>query len=130
MVSRIVLLYVGIALAAAGCGGTGSSSADTVAAFYPLAYAAEQVGAEDVVNLTPPGAEPHDLELTARDVERIRDAALVIFVGHAFQPALDDALDGRDGPTLDVLEGVDVRRHPGHDSSAHLPVVEVQAEPL
>jgi len=111
MVSRIVLLYVGIALAAAGCGGGGSSGgADTVAAFYPLAYAAEQVGVEDVVNLTPPGAEPHDLELTARDVERIRDAALVVYLGHGFQPALDDALDGRDGPTLDVLESVDVLR--------------------
>ncbi|MBM3687553.1 MAG: zinc ABC transporter substrate-binding protein, partial [Actinobacteria bacterium] len=41
-----------------------------VAAFYPLQFAAEQVGgaAVEVVNLTPPGAEPHDLELTPQDV--------------------------------------------------------------
>ena len=43
-----------------------------VAAFYPLAWAAERVGGDtvDVRNLTPPGTEPHDLELSARDVER------------------------------------------------------------
>ena len=47
-----------------------------MAAFYPLAYAAEQIagGSVDVRNLTPAGAEPHDLELTPGDVRAVHDA--------------------------------------------------------
>lgn len=80
-----------------------------VAAFYPLAYAAEQVGAGiQVSNLTPPGAEPHDLELTPRDVGRVRAAALVVYVGDGFQPSVEKAVEGREGPNLDVLRGSDL----------------------
>ena len=81
-----------------------------VAAFYPLAYAAEGVGGAgvDVSSLTPPGAEPHDLELTARDVGRVRDAALVVYAGEGFQPAVAAAVEGRSKPSLDVLAGVDL----------------------
>lgn len=107
--SRIVLLCAGVAatLAAAGCGGADASGRRTVvAAFYPLAYAVEQVGAEvEVSNLTPPGAEPHDLELTPRDVGRVRDAALVVYVGNGFQPSVETAVESREGPSLDVLHG-------------------------
>jgi zinc transport system substrate-binding protein len=64
-----------------------------VAAFYPLQYAAEQVGgaAVEVTNLTPPGAEPHDLELTPQDVVAIGEADLVLYIP-GFQPALDEAI--------------------------------------
>ena len=53
---------------------------------------------DDVVNLTPPGAEPHDIELSPSDVETIRDAELVVYIGGGFQPALEDAVESRDGP--------------------------------
>jgi len=43
-----------------------------------------------VSSLTKPGAEPHDLELSPRDVARIADADLVVYVS-GFQPAVDDA---------------------------------------
>ena len=56
-----------------------------------------------VVNLTPPGAEPHDIELSPSDVETIRDAELVVYIGGGFQPALEDAIDSRDGDSLDLL---------------------------
>lgn len=64
-----------------------------VAAFYPLQYAAEQVGgsAVDVANLTQPGIEPHDLELSAQQVGQIADADLVLYV-KGFQPAVDEAI--------------------------------------
>jgi zinc transport system substrate-binding protein len=96
------------ALALAGCGESGSSAGDgqsVVAAFYPLAWAVESVGGDglDVVNLTPPGAEPHDVELSPRDVEKIRDADLVVYVGGGFQPAVEDAVADRDGGSLDIL---------------------------
>ena len=99
--------------AAAGCGGDGTQGKDAiVAAFYPLAYAAGQVAGPDaeVMNLTPPGAEPHDLELTPRDVGRVRDARLAVFVGDGFQPAVQHAVEGRKGPSVDVLDGIDLLR--------------------
>lgn len=93
------LLAVG-ALALAGCGSEGGGpSADgrlrVEAAFYPLQWVAEQVGGEhvEVGNLTSPGAEPHDLELTPRDVAGLSDADLVVYLG-GFQPAVDDAVGG------------------------------------
>ncbi len=90
--------------ALAGCGGSASDDA-IVAAFYPLAFAASHVAGPDadVVNLTPPGAEPHDLELSPRDVGRVRDAALAVYAGNGFQPAVQRAVEGRSGPSLDVL---------------------------
>ena len=90
---RIILL-LGL-LCCAGCGGTspGSDRASVVASFYPLAFAAERVGGPTVRvrNLTPPGAEPHDLEATPRDVADLRDAGLVLLLGDGFQPQLEDA---------------------------------------
>jgi len=108
MFSRIVLLCtVAVAVTtASACGGT-TSGKTVVASFYPLAFAAQQVVGTGVRvdDLTPPGAEPHDLELTARDVGRLQKAALVVYVGHGFQPAVEDALEGRSGPSDDVLDG-------------------------
>ena len=102
------------AAAASGCGGGKPSGSTLVTAFYPLAYAAEQVSGPgvEVVGLTPPGAEPHDVELTARAVARLQDASLVVYVGDGFQPAVERALASREGRSLDVLDGVDVRRAP------------------
>jgi zinc transport system substrate-binding protein len=45
----------------------------------------------DVENLTPPGAEPHDLEVSPQDVAEIRAADLVLLLGRGFQPQLEDA---------------------------------------
>jgi zinc transport system substrate-binding protein len=107
-----VLVFACLFLGVAGCGGT-DTSADAektvVAAFYPLAWAAQQVGGDrvDVVNLTPPGVEPHDIELTPGDVERVRDADLVLYLGEGFMPALEDAVAGN-GKALDLLAGKDL----------------------
>lgn len=70
-----------------------SSLVKVVAAFYPLQYAAQQVGgsAVSVTNLTSPGVEPHDLELSAAQVGEISKADLVLYV-KGFQPAVDDAI--------------------------------------
>jgi zinc transport system substrate-binding protein len=95
-------------LALTGCGRSGEDDSETVvAAFYPLAWAAEQIVADgtEVVNVTPPGAEPHDVELSPRDADTIRDARLVLYVGGGFQPAVEDAVSERTGAALDVLGG-------------------------
>ena len=112
MKTRIVLILAPLALAAAataGCGAkpatVGSGSTKVVAAFYPLAYAAEQVGGRTVTveNLTPAGAEPHDLELTPREVGDVLRADLVLYLGGGFQPAVDKAVRGRSGKSLEFL---------------------------
>jgi zinc transport system substrate-binding protein len=108
--SRTVLfsgaLVVGTALLA-GCGssGAGSSKDAVVAAFYPLAFAAEQVAGKsvEVRNLTPAGAEPHDLELTPGDVRAVHDAALVFYLGDGFMPGLETAVKERSGRSVDLL---------------------------
>ena len=96
---------------AACAGGSGGSDRPTVvAAFYPLAYAAEQVGGDavDVIDLTPPGAEPHDLELTAQQVAQIAEADLVLYIP-GFQPAVDEAVAQQAGDrALDVTQGIDL----------------------
>jgi zinc transport system substrate-binding protein len=91
------LLLPLLLLSACGSADSTSSAASTtpkvVAAFYPLQYAAQQVGGTDVTvaNLTQPGVEPHDLELTAAQVAEISQADLVLYV-KGFQPAVDDAV--------------------------------------
>ncbi|MGH3486590.1 MAG: metal ABC transporter substrate-binding protein [Actinopolymorphaceae bacterium] len=83
----------------AGCG-TGSGAdpgpgekPTVVAAFYPLQYAAERITGShaSVSNLTKPGAEPHDLELTPRDVATLEGADLALYL-KGFQPAVDDSV--------------------------------------
>ena len=111
------LLILALLGAACGSGADAPERLDVVAAFYPLAEAARQVGAElvDVHDLTPPGVEPHDLELKPSDVGRIRSADLVLYLGGGFQPALEDALEasGKGGSAVDLLEGLPLR--PGLD---------------
>jgi zinc transport system substrate-binding protein len=100
----------------AACGGGSQAAAEdrpsVVAAFYPLAFAAQRIAGDEleVRNLTPPGAEPHDHELSARDVEAVRSADYVFYLGSGFQPALEDAVEGADGQTVDVLENLAVHR--------------------
>jgi zinc transport system substrate-binding protein len=90
-----------LALAACGSGATGSGSDGRLritASFYPLQYLAERIGGADVevTSLTKPGAEPHDLELTPRDVAGLSTSSLVVYL-KGFQPAVDDAVR-TDGP--------------------------------
>jgi zinc transport system substrate-binding protein len=110
MRAGIVLTLLGVLVLASGCGSDeASSSRLVVAAFYPIAFAAERVAPDaEVANLTPAGAEPHDLELSPRDVERVRDADLVLYFGDGFMPALEDAVEGNDR-AVDLLAGQQLR---------------------
>jgi zinc transport system substrate-binding protein len=109
-VAAVVALVVVVVVVGAACGSTGSSTtasgkAKVVAAFYPVAAAAQAVGGDcvAVTNLTPAGAEPHDLELTPADVDEIEDAEVAFVMGDGFQPAVEAAADRRDGPTVELL---------------------------
>jgi zinc transport system substrate-binding protein len=89
-----------------------------VAAFYPIAYAAERIGGPtfDVRNLTPPGAEPHDLELTPREVARIEEAGVVLYLSHGFQPAVSKAVEQARGKKVDILAGLPLHAADGAEA--------------
>jgi zinc transport system substrate-binding protein len=93
----------------AGCGKADeagdSGGPRVIAAFYPLAFAAEEVGGSnvEVTNLTPPGVEPHDLELSVGDIRAIHEADLVLYLGRGFQPSLEAALEDSDVRSVDLL---------------------------
>ncbi len=79
-----------------------------VASFYPLRFAADGIGGDcvNVTNLTPPGMEPHDLELTPDAVESIATADVVLYLGGGFQPAIEDAIQDSQGEVVDLLDAV------------------------
>jgi zinc transport system substrate-binding protein len=89
---------------------TGSEPAGPVlavaAAFYPIELAVQRIGGDrvTVTTLTQPGADPHDAELTPRQVGELGSSDLVVYLS-AFQPAIDDAVDSVAGEgALDVAE--------------------------
>src|SRR4051812_21547235 len=88
---RIILAMLAVVLLA-GCGSAATAGKRTVVAgFYPLAWAAQEIGGSsvDVHNLTPSGAEPHDIELTPREVADVQQADVVLYLSHGFQPAVE-----------------------------------------
>ena len=95
-----------------------------MAAFYPLAWVTGRVAGEnyEVSNLTQPGGEPHDLELSIQETADVEQAPLVVFE-HGFQPAVDAAVEqNAEGAVLDVTDVVDLRPfadHAGEDHGDH-----------
>jgi len=102
---------LGLTLVAGGCGSTARNDAanrpEIAAAFYPIAYAAEQIAGPGyrVSNITPAGAEPHDLELKPSTAARIARARLVLYLGAGFQPAVERAVESTNAHGLDLLAG-------------------------
>jgi zinc transport system substrate-binding protein len=113
-VLRIVLIASALC-ALAGCGAeAGSSDSRIVASFYPLAFAAEQIGGAPVTNLTPAGVEPHEYELSVDDVKAVQQAEVVLYLGGGFQPSLEDALATAPGTSVDLLAGLGVDESDPH----------------
>ena len=108
---RAVVLGVALGLLAGlttGCRAPRSGEHTVVASFYPLYFIAERVAGRyhDVVDLTPPGVEPHEYELTVRQVAQI-DLARVGFYERGIAPSVDQAMTN-DSPdhALDVTRVV------------------------
>ncbi|MFF6904749.1 metal ABC transporter substrate-binding protein [Streptomyces sp. NPDC012389] len=119
-------------------GGNGDKLKVT-ASFYPMQFLAERIGGEHVAvtSLTKPGVEPHDLELTPRQIGSISESDYVLYL-KGVQPAVDDAIKQSgvkntvDAATLTTLEnhGAEVSGHDhehedehgdehGHEEEAH-----------
>lgn len=106
-----------------GCAAFSDDSASSedgiqvAAAFYPLQYVASRVAGEhaEVSNLTAPGGEPHDLELTPQETADVASADLVVFL-HGFQPQVDEAIEtNATGATVDVTDAVELHSSDEHE---------------
>lgn len=84
---------------------------NVVTSFYPMQFLAEEIGGDhvSVESLTEPGVEPHDLELTPRQIGGLGDADYILYL-KGIQPAVDDAVTQAgvkntvDAATLTTLE--------------------------
>ena len=121
----LVLAATAVGLSACGTSGPVTTGRPTaVAAFFPLAATTRALGGPRLLvrDLTPPGVEPHDLELTTNDMDAILDARLVVLMGKGFQPAIESGADRRSGPTLRVLD----RLHAGDNPHVWLDPVRMR----
>ncbi|RYV52578.1 metal ABC transporter substrate-binding protein [Pengzhenrongella frigida] len=136
--SRVLPALAATALLLTGCtsaassgdeAGTGQAAkVEVLASFYPLQYVTEQVGGDrvEVSSLTPPGAEPHDVELSPRQVRSVGETDLVVYLA-GFQSAVDEAIAAREpahvvdaADTVDLIEGHDDHaEEEGADDAGH-----------
>jgi zinc transport system substrate-binding protein len=108
VVVMTVLVLALAPLLLAACRPPGSGRPTVVTSFYPLYFLADEIAGRwnDVVDLTPPGVEPHEYELTVRQVARV-DTARVGFYEKGVAPSVDQAMVN-DSPdhALDVTDVV------------------------
>lgn len=122
----LVPAVAAIALGLSGCGAltsddssgaSGSAGSSTVVTgLYPLQYVAQRVAGDafEVENLTQPGGEPHDLELTPQQVGALSGTDLVVYSA-GFQPAVDEAVEQQAADrAFDVLSAVELREGEEH----------------
>ena len=118
--TRLVALLALLALAA-GCAAdtsadTGDGTVTVVATVYPLAWLAEEIAPDAAVtSLAAGGRDPHALELSPGDRQRLEAADVVVYLGDiGFQPQVEDAVDAARGEVVAAADVV-VQAH-GEDA--------------
>ncbi|MBO8184408.1 metal ABC transporter substrate-binding protein [Streptomyces spirodelae] len=118
------LTLASLPLAACGSDSGSNGKVRVAASFYPMAYLAQQIGGDhvDVQNLTKPGTEPHDLELSPKQTGELSEMDMVVYL-KGLQPAVDEAVEQSgvkniaEASSYTDLEdhGTDVHGEEGHD---------------
>ncbi|MEO7350856.1 MAG: metal ABC transporter substrate-binding protein [Marmoricola sp.] len=117
LLRRLVPASLALTVALAGLSGCasagGSEKPQVVASFYPLQYVAERIVGDhaEVLNLTKPGVEPHELELSPRQTASLSTAEVVLYE-KGLSPAVDEAI-GNDAPKQAVDAASVVGLHKG-----------------
>lgn len=93
--AAVTALGVG-SLTLAACGddsGAANGKVSVAASFYPMAFLAQQIGGDhvEVQNLTKPGVEPHDLELSPKQTGELSQVDMIVYL-KGLQPAVDEAV--------------------------------------
>lgn len=123
---NLLLLLATGSLALSACSDSSSSTGATaepstpaamtaVVSHYPAQFLVSRVGGDlvDVENLTAPGAEPHDLELTPQQVAEVAEADAVFYIA-GFQPAVDETVGEATGTVVNLTEGLPLRKGEEH----------------
>lgn len=93
---------------------------DVVASFYPLAFLAQEIGGDhvNVSDLTKPGQEPHDLEISAQQTAQLQESDAVLYLKN-LQPAVDDAVAQSEiGTKIDAASLTSLEKH-GNEVGGH-----------
>ena len=94
-----------LGVAACAPGDTSDGGISVLASFYPLVFVAEEVGGPDVEvqSLTPPGSDPHSLELSPAQIMELDQADLVVYSA-GLQAAVDEAIAAQ--PPADEVDAM------------------------
>jgi zinc transport system substrate-binding protein len=93
---------------------------DVVASFYPLAFLAQEIGGDhvNVTDLTKPGQEPHDLEISAKQTAQLQESDAVLYLKN-LQPSVDDAVNQSEIKTkIDASSLTELEKH-GNEVGGH-----------
>ena len=73
--------------------GGSSGKLKVAASFYPIQWLTQQIGGDhvDVSSVTPAGTEPHDFEISTKQIAELNKTKALFYV-KGFQPSLDDAV--------------------------------------
>src|SRR6266545_1398316 len=118
------ILAVALVITLGACSsGSSDGRVEVVAAIYPLAWAAEQVGGGrvSVEDLTPPGVEAHVTTLTAGQRADIQTADVVVYLGQiGLQPDVEAAVKDAGGRVVDVTSRLNIRAPAGQTFDPHV----------
>lgn len=116
-----------LTFSAAACGsstnseGSSSGKIKVATSFYPVNYLVQSVGGSHVEanSVTPANVEPHDFELSPKDVTKLSSAKMVVYVA-GFQSSLDEAVKQVSGPTVvNLASSVRLEQRDDHDGDDH-----------
>jgi zinc transport system substrate-binding protein len=106
------------------CGGDATAARtgkfDVVASFYPMAFLADRIGGGHVhvTSLTSPGQEPHDLEISPKQIIGIEKSDAVLYLKN-LQPSVDDAVaQSSVGTKIDAASLTTLENH-GNEVGGH-----------
>jgi zinc transport system substrate-binding protein len=114
----------------AGCGQGASGLArpdgklQVYTSIYPLSDFAKKIGGDhvQVTNLVPPGVQPHDYELSPRDMTRLSQVDLFIYNGAGFEPYADKmqtTLDTNKTMLVDSTKDIPLMAWNGSEEEKH-----------
>ncbi len=80
-----------VAIGAASC----AAQANLVTSIKPLGFIASSIadGVTEVEIIVPPGASPHDYNLKPSDVQKVKSADLILWIGEDIDGFLDNSID-------------------------------------
>jgi zinc transport system substrate-binding protein len=134
--SLLAMIGIGLAVALTGCGAaptaTGtpqqvdqanqaaSEKPQVFTTIYPLEYVTKRIGGEhvEVINIVPPGVEPHDFEPTPKNMVALTGADLFIYNGSGLELWVEKAVENLDQNQTQVVnttEGLQMLQAAEHE---------------